>query len=161
MSHPAAQPTISSVENCSITGTVEALGDTWSILVIRELFYGVRRFNDMQTELGISRSVLTDRLARLIRLDVVRTEPYQETGDRMRKQYRLTPKGMALLHVVIALMEWGDEFLNERRGGVTLHDRETGDPIRLELRTAAGKRVEAKEIEIRLREDCRIPGRAG
>ena len=101
--------------HCSIVGTVEALGDTWSILVIRELFYGVHRFNDMQTELGISRSVLTDRLNRLVDLGVAKAVPYQEPGERVRKEYRLTRKGVALLPVMVSLMEWGDRLRQRRR----------------------------------------------
>src|SRR4030042_501770 len=64
--------------HCSIIATLDALGDTWSILVLRELFYGVRRFNEIQTELGISRSVLTDRLNRLLELGAARAGPSPE-----------------------------------------------------------------------------------
>ena len=70
------------IERCSIIGTLDALGDTWSVLVLRQLFYGVHRFNDIQDGLGISRSVLADRLARLVDLEVVRAVPYKEPGTR-------------------------------------------------------------------------------
>lgn len=142
--------------NCSITASLEALGDTWSMLVLREMFFGVRRFNDIQNDLGISRSVLTDRLARLVDLGVVRTEPYQEPGDRVRKQYRLTRKGVGLLRVMVALMEWGDEYVNDGVGPVTLHDRSSGEGIRLELRTESGRIVEPNEIVPRERRNSRI-----
>ena len=138
--------------HCSIVGTVEALGDTWSILVIRELFYGVHRFNDMQTELGISRSVLTDRLNRLVDLGVAKAVPYQEPGERVRKEYRLTRKGVALLPVMVSLMEWGDVYVNDGDGPVMLHDRDTGKPVRVELRTDDGE-IEPHRIEPRLRPD--------
>lgn len=129
-------------QRCSIAGTLEALGDVWSILVVRELFFGVRRFNEMQNDLGISRSVLTARLARLVELGVVRTEPYQEPGDRARHQYRLTRKGVGLLPVMVALMAWGDEYVNDGHGPISLHEKATGDPVRLELRTASGHVVQ-------------------
>ncbi len=132
--------------HCSIAGTLEALGDTWSILVLRELFFGVRRFNEMQTDLGISRSVLTDRLNRLLDLGVVRSVPYQEPGERVRNEYRLTRKGVGLLPVMIALREWGDEHLVDGEPPVTLNDRETGEAIRLEMRTPSGKLVQANEM---------------
>src|SRR6478736_2396634 len=121
--------------HCSIVATLNALGDTWSILVLRELFFGVHRFNDIQTELGISRSVLTDRLNRLVELDVVRAVPYQEPGERVRNEYRLTRRGAALLPVMVSLMEWGDRHVNDGNGPVTLHDRDTGARVRVELRT--------------------------
>ncbi len=136
--------------HCSIVGTMEALGDTWSILVLRELFYGVHRFNDMRTELGISRSVLTDRLTRLVDLGVVKAVPYQEPGDRARKEYRLTRKGVALLPVMISLMEWGDTYVNDGEGPVTLRDRESGKQVRVELRTEDGE-IAPHQIEPQLR----------
>ena len=141
--------------SCSIAGALDALGDTWSILVLRELFYGVRRFNDIQNVLGISRSVLTDRLARLVEIGVARTVPYQEPGDRVRKEYRLTRKGVGLLPVVVSLMEWGDEYLYEGEGPVILEDRVTGDTVGVELRSSTGRRVEPNEIVTRERPRAR------
>src|SRR5215218_1791337 len=98
------QPHIS-VEHCSIAGALDALGDDWSVLVLRELFFGVRRFNEIQEHLGISRSVLTERLARLVDLGVVRVAPYREPGQRERNEYRLTLAGVGLLPVMVALMQ--------------------------------------------------------
>lgn len=132
---------------CSIIGTVEALGDGWSILVLRELFFGVHRFNDIQRDLGISRSVLTDRLGRLVDLGVARAVPYQEPGERVRSEYRLTRKGVGLLPVLVSLMEWGDEHLYEGNGPVRLTDRATGQRVRIELR-ADDHRVEPNEIAV-------------
>lgn len=132
---------------CSIVGTVEALGDGWSILVLRELFFGVHRFNDMQRDLQISRSVLADRLARLVDLGVVRAVPYQEPGERVRNEYRLTRKGVALLPVMVSLMEWGDEYLHDGNGRVCLTERGTGQRVRVELRVDDHP-VEPNEIEV-------------
>ena len=134
---------------CSIAGTLDALGDVWSILVLREMFFGVHRFNDMLTDLGISRSVLTNRLTRLVRLGVARTVPYQEPGDRLRNEYRLTRKGVGLLPVLVSLMEWGDEHVNGGSGPFTLHDRESGDRVHVELRTVGGEPVEPHQMRVR------------
>ena len=89
-SEPSRKPIDPST--CSILAAVDALGDVWSILVLRELFLGVRRFNDIQGDLDISRSVLADRLGRLVDLGVVRTVPYQEPGERVRHEYRPTAR---------------------------------------------------------------------
>jgi DNA-binding HxlR family transcriptional regulator len=132
---------------CSIIGAVDALGDVWSILVLRELFLGVRRFNDMQRELGISRSVLSDRLARLTDLGIVRAVPYQEPGERPRNEYRLTRKGVDLLPLIIALKTWGDEHLEDGAPTIRLQDRDSGEEVRLELRTTTGAVVEPRQIE--------------
>src|SRR5512139_3835587 len=121
--------------DCSIIASAQALGDVWSILVLREIFLGARRFNDMQADLGISRSVLTDRLARLVDLGVIRTVPYQEPGDRVRHEYWPTRKGVGLLPLVVALKAWGDEHLNDGAETVRLVDRETGEAVHLEFRT--------------------------
>jgi DNA-binding HxlR family transcriptional regulator len=141
-------PDASDAPQCSIAGTLDALGDLWSILVLRELFFGVHRFNDMLTDLGISRSVLTNRLNRLVDLGVVRTAPYQEPGDRVRHEYRLTRKGVGLLPVLVSLMQWGDENLNDGTGPFTLHDRESGDRVHVELRTVGGELVEPHQMRV-------------
>lgn len=136
-------------ERCSIAGTLDALGDTWSILVLRELFFGVHRFNQMQDDLGISRSVLAARLARLTELGVIRSVPYQEPGDRVRNEYRLTRKGVELLPVMVSLMGWGDRHVNGGDGPVTLHQRGTGERVSVQLCTEHGVPVEPNEIEMR------------
>lgn len=140
---PAPRP---SFDECSIAGALEALGDDWSVLVLRELFFGVRRFNEMQQDLGISRSVLTDRLCRLVELGVVRVAPYREPGQRERNEYRLTRAGVGLLPVMVALMQWGDQHVNGGHGPVVLRHRDTGEQVQVELRTASGAPVQPHEI---------------
>ena len=131
--------------SCSIIAAVDALGDLWSILVLRELFLGARRFNEIQRDLGISRSVLANRLTRLVDMGVVRAVPYQEPGDRVRHEYRPTRKGVGLVPLLHALKLWGDEHVN---GVETMRvtDRQSGEEVRLEFRTTSGKRVELNDI---------------
>ena len=131
--------------SCSIVAAVTELGDSWTILVLRELFLGARRFNEIQTDLGISRSVLANRLTRLVDLGVVRAVPYQAPGDRVRHEYRPTRKGVALLPLLHALKAWGDEHVNGAQTMRVTH-RESGEEVRLEFRTTSGKRVEPHEI---------------
>ena len=137
-------------DRCSIAGTLAALGDNWSIMVLRELFFGVHRFNDLQRDLGVSRSVLSDRLARLVDLGVVRGVPYQDPGERSRLEYRLTREGVDLLPVMLSLMEWGDRYLYGGDAPITVHDRMTHEPVRVEMRTASGRRVEPNEMDPRV-----------
>ena len=137
-------------DRCSIVGTLTALGDNWSIMVLRELFFGVHRFNDLQRELGVSRSVLSDRLARLVDLGVVRAVPYQDPGERSRLEYRLTRKGVDLLPVMLSLKDWGDRHLYDGDAPVTVFDRTTEEPVRVEMRTASGRRVEPNEMDPRV-----------
>ena len=150
MAAPQTTPMTIDPACCSIIGTVDALGDVWSILVLRELFLGVRRFNDIQAELGISRSVLAARLARLVDLGVVRTVPYQEPGDRVRHEYRPTRKGVGLLPLLVTLKTWGDEHLNLGVETVRIVERESGEDVRLEFRTPSGKQVQPNELVVQL-----------
>jgi DNA-binding HxlR family transcriptional regulator len=151
MSGTAAQPARPELDHCSIAGALDALGDEWSVLVLRELFFGVHRFNEIQHDLGISRSVLTERLARLVEIGVVRAVPYREPGQRERHEYRLTRAGVGLLPVMVALMEWGDRHVNGGRAPIVLRHRDSGERVRVELRTESGARAEPNEIVPRTR----------
>lgn len=94
---------------CSIARTVDVLGDAWSWLVIRDLTVGIRRFEDLRQDLGISRQVLTDRLADLQAHGIVERIEYQTRPARY--EYSLTVKGRDLMPVVVALTQWGDAWL--------------------------------------------------
>ena len=90
---------------------MEVLGERWTFVVLREVFNGIRRFDDMRRHTGIPRQVLTNRLALLVEQDVLRREPYREAGQRERHEYRLTEKGFALFPVMVAVARWGDRYL--------------------------------------------------
>jgi len=100
--------------NCSVARTLSVMGDRWTMLVLREAFFGVRRFEAMQRNLGIARNILTDRLQRLVAHGVLARVPYQERPER--HEYRLTEKGLDLYAPLIALMRWGDEHMAEPEG---------------------------------------------
>ena len=95
-------------QNCSVARTLEVLGDRWTMLVIRDAFVGVRRFDDFQRDLGIARNVLADRLQRLVDEGVLERRRYQERPERF--EYRLTPKGIDLWRSLVSLMKWGDRY---------------------------------------------------
>jgi DNA-binding HxlR family transcriptional regulator len=87
--------------NCSLARTLEVVGERWTLLIVRDAFYGMRRFGDFAAQLGIPRAVLTNRLRSLVEAGVL---------DRDEDGYRLTAKGIALWPVVRAMMAWGDEY---------------------------------------------------
>lgn len=95
--------------NCSIAQTLELVGEWWTLLIIRDVFLGIRRFDDFVERLGISRNVLTDRLDKLVDAEILERRPY-DTG-RGRYDYVLTERGRALWPVLTALRQWGDEWL--------------------------------------------------
>ena len=94
--------------SCSVARTLEVVGDKWTLLVLRDAFYGVRRFADFAEDLGIARNVLTDRLERLVDDGVMERRQYEEHPPRW--EYRLTAKGRALLPVILTMMHWGDTW---------------------------------------------------
>ncbi len=96
--------------NCSVARSLEILGEWWTLLIVRDAFFGVRRFDDFVDDLGISRGVLTDRLATLVDHEILVKHRYHEAPDRF--EYRLTDKGRDLFPVLMTLMQWGDKWLS-------------------------------------------------
>lgn len=121
--------------NCSVAQTLEIVGEWWTLLILRDAFLGVRRFDDFVERLGISRNVLADRLDKLVTTGVLERRPYDE--GRGRYDYVLTEKGRDLWPVLTTLREWGDRWImgegNEplviehRSCGATTHLRLTCD----------------------------------
>ena len=94
--------------NCSIASALDIVGEPWTLLIVRDAFYGVRRFDDFQENLGIARNVLTARLKKLVEAGVFRKTAYRQRP--LRHEYRLTDKGAALLPTMIALRQWGERW---------------------------------------------------
>jgi DNA-binding HxlR family transcriptional regulator len=94
---------------CSIAAAMDILGERWTFLILREAFYGVRRFSDMQRNLGIARNILSTRLQTLVNAGIFERRLYHEEPERY--EYRLTPAGRDLYPSIVTLMRWGDEHL--------------------------------------------------
>jgi len=94
--------------NCSVAQCLEVIGEWWSMLIVRDAFLGVRRFDDFQSRLGISRNILATRLTSLVEAGVLQKAPYQERP--LRHEYRLTEQGRDLWPVLTAMREWGDRW---------------------------------------------------
>ena len=130
---------------CSVARSVEVLGDRWTVLVLRDVFNGIRRFDDIARHLGIARDVLTKRLAALVDEGVLDRVPYQEPGHRTRYEYRLTRAGWDLRPVLIALIEWGDKYRAGVDGPpVVVAHEECGTPVRVVLECEEGHRIEPR-----------------
>lgn len=131
-----------STEGCTIEGTAEVIGDRWSLLILREVISGIRRFDQLTVRTRIPRQVLTGRLERLQDQGILRREPYQEPGQRQRYEYRLTDKGIDLYPVLVAMQQWGDRYLGKAGGPPTeFAHRDCGGRIEMTLRCEAGHEV--------------------
>lgn len=146
-----SSPPLLSLDQCSIAASLFVLGEKWTLLVLREAFTGVRRFEDMHQRIGAPRQVLSARLARLVDAGILRRVPYQQEGQRRREEYRLTDKGLELYPILVALMHWGDKWARPTPvPSVTLHHRDCGADVGLHLRCAAGHSLAgAREVEPR------------
>jgi len=132
-----------STENCTIVRAMEILGERWTFVVLREVFNGIRRFDDMRRHTGIPRQVLTNRLALLVEQDVLRRAAYREPGQRERHEYRLTEKGFALSPVLVAVAAWGDRYLADAEGPpIEFVHRDCGSPVEVRLRCGAGHHLD-------------------
>jgi DNA-binding HxlR family transcriptional regulator len=125
-----------------VARTASVIGDGWTVLVLRDLFNGVRRFDDLATHLGVARNVLTRRLAALAEAGVVTREPYREPGARVRHEYRLTEAGRDLRPVLLAMAGWGDAHRAGAEGPpVVVEHSGCGAPVHVELRCADDHRI--------------------
>lgn len=131
------------VEECSMARTLDLIGDRWALLILREAFYGVRRFDEMRQDLDVARNILSDRLAVLVQQELLERVPYKAEGQRTRYEYQLTRKGMDLLPIFVALMEWGDRYLPQEKGRpLALNHRSCGQEVRLQMVCSDGHVVE-------------------
>jgi DNA-binding HxlR family transcriptional regulator len=106
-------------QRCSVARTLAVIGDRWTLLVLRDCFLKVRRFEDFQARLGIGRPILADRLNKLVEHGVLAKIAYQERP--LRHEYRLTEKGLDLHPVVMSIVHWGDTHMAGDEGRPLLH----------------------------------------
>lgn len=142
-----------STEACPVARGLSVIGDRWTMLVIRDCFQGIRRFEQMQERLGITRHVLADRLRKLEASGVLRREAYQERP--VRHEYRLTEKGKALYPLLVSLIDWAEANVPAPNGSsVTLLSRETGKPVVPKLIDAQdGSEITHRTVRARMRGD--------
>ena len=112
---------------CPVAGSLEVVGERWTLLIIRDVFLGIRRFEDLQRDLGVARNVLQARLERLVENGILVKRPYQERP--LRCEYRLTEKGADLWPVLVALLTWGDRYAIEGERPMILQHRACGGEL--------------------------------
>jgi DNA-binding HxlR family transcriptional regulator len=132
--------------NCSIARALELVGERWTLLVLRDIFLGVRRFDALQQDLGVARNVLTTRLERLVEQEILEKVPYQQRP--LRHEYRLTEKGLDLWPVIVELLRWGDRHAAPSAGPpVILRHRDCGGELgERRICTRCGKPLERRDV---------------
>ena len=146
MSNPESRPALSGLPNSPVPldmcGTAEAarlLGDSWALLIMREVLYGVTRFDDLRAELAMSSATLSNRTARLVEIGLLEKRSYRIGKARPRSEYVPTSAGQAFGKVLFAMMEWADEHLEKDASPLDLVDPASGNRLHLALADSAGK----------------------
>ncbi|WP_354699841.1 putative HTH-type transcriptional regulator [Paraconexibacter sp. AEG42_29] len=134
-----------STYQCSVARTVEVVGERWTMLILREAFLGVKRFDHIQRDLGIARNILSDRLGKLVDQGILEKRRYSERPPRF--EYRLTAKGRDLYPIVVTLMQWGDKYTAPDGAPVELTHIECGQITQPQLTCdCCGKPVHALNV---------------
>lgn len=140
-----------SLENaeCPIARSLDAIGDWWSLLIVRDAFLGLRRFSEFQKNIGLAKNILTVRLRALIDHGILTTAPASDGSAY--QEYVLTAKGRGLFPILVAMRQWSEEFSGEPKGFSTLLvDRDKGRPVRkLELRAEDGRLLGQGDTELK------------
>ncbi|MFC4723823.1 winged helix-turn-helix transcriptional regulator [Glycocaulis abyssi] len=135
--------------NCAAAQALEQIGDWWTLLLVREAFYGTTTFSQFEEQLGIAKNVLTERLSVLVAHGIMARERPKPGVDRYA--YRLTKKGEALMPVLVALMQWGDRWvLGEDKAPLRIVDRRDKAPIaHLSVTSASGHVLTIEDLRFR------------
>jgi DNA-binding HxlR family transcriptional regulator len=132
--------------NCGVGQALEVVGDWWSLMIVRDAFFGVRRFGDFEKSLGIAKNILTTRLEHLVEQGIFEKVDVGSEGTHF--EYHLTDKGEALLPVLTALREWSDEWVFGRgHEPILIEDRRTGQRVpKLRVLASDGRRLSRRDL---------------
>jgi DNA-binding HxlR family transcriptional regulator len=130
---------------CPVARTLEAIGDRWSLMIIRDAFDGIRRFSEFQKSLGVAKNILASRLKTLVEIGIFDVRPASDGSAY--KEYALTEKGREIFPVVVSLRQWGERFLfKPQEPRSVLLDNEFGQPLKpLEVRSSSGQKLEPSD----------------
>jgi DNA-binding HxlR family transcriptional regulator len=133
--------------DCSVAQCLEVVGEWWSLLIVRDAFLGVTRFDDFQGRLGISRNVLHQRLDRLVDAGVFEKVPYSTKPPR--SEYRLTERGRDLWPVLTAMRQWGDRHASPNGPPITVVHRSCGSAAPTQITcSSCGEHVTARDVAV-------------
>ncbi|GAB2649044.1 helix-turn-helix domain-containing protein [Nocardia goodfellowii] len=138
---------------CSIAKALDIVGTRSAILILREAYYGTRRFDGFAARIGITDAAAAAQLRKLTAAGLLEKRPYQEEGRRTRHEYVLTQMGRDLLPAVLALMQWGDAHLQPGPAPLQLVEAATGSPVHVEVRSATGNEIGLEELGVRVNDD--------
>ena len=148
MTDPLVRRSPVAARHCNLARSFELIGDRWTLLILRSALYGVRRFDDLQADLDIPRSVLSNRLAGLVETGIMERREYREDGQRTRIEYPLTKMGKALGLPFIAMTAWGDKWLGRGTSPFTLRSKSTGQKLSIALVDERGRLAKGSDIEV-------------
>jgi DNA-binding HxlR family transcriptional regulator len=135
---------------CSIDKALGVVGTRSALLLMREAYYGTRRFDDFAARVGITDAVASSRLRELVDAGLLDRRPYREPGRRTRHEYVLTDMGRDLAPAALALMQWGDRYLTGESGPpLALTHTECGAPVHVEVRCEQGHQVPLGKVAVR------------
>lgn len=138
-------------DRCSIGRAMEVVGTRSAMLLMREAFFGTRRFDDFAARVGVTEAVAAKRLRELVDAGLLERSPYQEPGQRTRHEYLLTQKGRDLVPAALALMQWGDRYLAGEDGPpLAVQHVDCGAPVSVDVRCASGHDVPLEELNVRI-----------
>jgi DNA-binding HxlR family transcriptional regulator len=133
------------IAECGLPSALEVMGERWSFMILRASFNGIRHFEDFQSQLGIARNILSNRLHRLVENGILKREPVPD--DRRRVEYRLTEKGIDLLPTLVALRQWGEKYSARTQSSLTIVDARDRKPIApIRLHAADGRPLRYEEL---------------
>jgi DNA-binding HxlR family transcriptional regulator len=135
--------------NCSVARALEVVGTRSTLLLLREAFFGTRRFDDFRRRVGVTEAVAAARLRELVDAGLLSRRPYQEPGQRTRQEYVLTAMGRDLFPVLVALLQWGDRYLADPGGPpVLVRHAGCGAPVHAEVRCTNDHLVPLRETRV-------------
>lgn len=147
-----AQRSAVPLDTCHLAKAIEQVGDRWTLLILRSALFGVRRFDDFQSELDIPRTVLSGRLKAMVSHGLLEKRQYKQPGKRARAEYVLTEMGLALQPVLIGLTQWGDTWLAPgQTPPLSFTHAQSRQAVRAGFVDADGREVDPAELRAALR----------
>lgn len=142
---------------CRIERSLDLIGTRSAMLLIRELFYGGTRFDELVRRTGLSEAVVAGRLKQLSADGIAERRPYREAGQRTRDEYVLTERGRGLFPIIVGLVQWGETLGDDHTTGVELIHRECDAPLAAQVVCAGGHDVRLAQAAVRLKDETLTP----